>query len=178
MYGRLQRRFNQSVHTDRLFILLSHVCFRQLQTTGRGHCSSKCWDDSSCVRAVLLTPLAPSPTIPHLPSPPRDLSQMWIVHVWCSASVCINDLRLHNCQWYIWQPSRKFKAGANSKAVDGVFFFFFSMHSTHPAFHFRAPGCGGMRSARLSASSAQSQPPDLRRALLSARAPPRCRHEW
>lgn len=33
MYGRLQRRFNQSVHTDpyRLFILLSHVCFRQLE---------------------------------------------------------------------------------------------------------------------------------------------------
>lgn len=36
MHGRLQRRFNQSVHTYpyRLYILLSHVCLRQVELAG------------------------------------------------------------------------------------------------------------------------------------------------
>lgn len=68
MYGRLQRRFNQSVHTDpyRLFILLSHVCFRQLELARATVAQNA--ETTLPAREQVLTPTpTPLPAIPHDP---------------------------------------------------------------------------------------------------------------
>lgn len=178
MYGRLQRRFNQSVHTDpyRLFILLSHVCFRQLELA-RATVAQNAETTLPAWEQVLTPPPHLHPSTRHPPSPPQDLSRMWIVHVWCSASVCINDLRLHNCRWYIWQPSRKFKAGANSKAVDGAFFFF-SCIPRIPRSTFERAAVAWDLHAWTQVLLSCNHLSEARAPFCTSAAESRCRHEW
>lgn len=88
MYGRLQRRFNQSVHTDpyRLFILLSHVCFRQLELARATVAQNA--ETTLPAREQVLTPPPPHLSTRHPPNDPHEI--------------------YHKCELYTFDVPRRF----------------------------------------------------------------------